>query len=124
MTLYIYTLPCGALTSDHMHMHHATAGARGSRRDWADPAAVASLGTFTRLRRGLAEVQRQHAAARTAADAALARVDRESIAEDRAARAKLKEEAAATKALQADMDEQTRQRCVGHLWCVCDRCLM
>lgn len=107
-----------------MHTHHATAGPRGSRRDWTDPAAVASLGTFSRLRRGLTEVQRQHASARAAAGAALARVDRESIAEDRAARARLKEEAAAAKTLQADMDEQTRQRCAVHLWCVCGRCLM
>ena len=76
-----------------------------------DVGEVACLKGHCSLMRALAEMQKQHSAARAAAAAALGGVDEARIAEDHAARARLKEEAAAVHALQEEVAEVTCTRC-------------
>lgn len=75
-----------------------------------DSAAVRSLSAFSSLRSSMDVTRRRHAAETAAANAALERVDAQMIAEDSAARARLKEEAAAGEALQQEVEESTRKR--------------
>lgn len=72
---------------------------------------VNSISVFGGLQKRLSEAQRQHAAARVAARAALERLDKEKISEDNAARTRLKAEMAAAAVLQAEVGEHSRCRC-------------